>query len=116
MRQVLVNYAERQSAAKRGSNAVHVPFESHHFVAESTAEEILSLHEQLNRLEAENARLCRIVECRVFGGMTIDETAEALQISAATVKRDWRTAITWLYRELRSGNMNERPDSESTGQ
>lgn len=116
MRQILVNYAERQSAAKRGSSAVHVPLENHHFVAESTAEEILSLHEQLTRLEAQNARLCRIVECRIFGGMTIDETADAMHISAATVKRDWRTAITWLYRELRSGDTNAHADSENTGQ
>ena len=115
MRQVLVNYAERQSAAKRGSGAVHVPFESHPFVAESTAEEILSLHEQLTLLEAEDARLSRIVECRIFGGMTVDETAEALQISAATVKRDWRTAITWLYRELQSGDTNERADLQNSG-
>ena len=69
-------------------------------VAEERAEVILALDEVLKRLEQVDARQGQIVECRFFGGMTILETAEALDISTATVKRSWIMAQAWLYREL----------------
>ncbi|HSK21223.1 MAG TPA: ECF-type sigma factor [Longimicrobiales bacterium] len=102
MRQVLINYAERRSAAKRGGGATHVTLEEDSLVAEATFDELLALDELLTQLEVEDARRARIVECRVFGGMTVDEVAQALDLSAATVKREWRIASTRLYQRLRS--------------
>lgn len=101
MRQILVNYSEQQHAAKRGGDRVQVPLEEAEFVTATTADELLDLEALLLKLEGENPRHCRIVECRVFGGMTIEETAEALGLSPATVKRDWQLASARLYRDLR---------------
>lgn len=70
-------------------------------VSAQRSEELLALDEALVRLERRNPRQARIVECRFFGGLTVDETAVALGISTATVKRGWVTARTWLYRELK---------------
>jgi RNA polymerase sigma factor (TIGR02999 family) len=100
MRQILVNYAEQQRASKRGGDAVQVPLEDAEWITETTADELLDMEKQLKRLEAENPRRCQIVECRLFGGMTVEETAEALGISAATVKREWQVASATLYRDL----------------
>ena len=110
MRQVLVNYAEAQRAAKRGGEAERVPLED---VDGSVAaggvgddgESILALHEALQRLAAENERQARIVECRFFAGLSIPETAEALGISPATVKREWQAASTRLHRELAASGL-----------
>jgi RNA polymerase sigma factor (TIGR02999 family) len=101
MRQVLINYAERSTAAKRGGDARSVPLNDAALVAAASAEELLSLNELLSQLEADDPRRCRIVECRIFGGMTIDEVAEALDVSPATVKREWRIATARLYQQLR---------------
>jgi RNA polymerase sigma factor (TIGR02999 family) len=105
MRQVLVNYAEGQRAAKRGGEAERVPIEHAEGsvaadIAGDDGESILSLHEALQRLAAENERQARIVECRFFAGLSIPETAEALGISPATVKREWQAASGRLHREL----------------
>jgi RNA polymerase sigma factor (TIGR02999 family) len=100
MRQILVNYAEQQCAAKRGGNAVQVPLEEAEIVTAASAEELLDVERVLKRLEAENPRRCQIVECRIFAGMTVEETAEALAISPATVKREWQVASAVLYRDL----------------
>lgn len=101
MRQVLLNYAEQQRTAKRGGDAVQVPLEDAQFVSVGSADEVFNLEQLLKRLEAENPRRCQIVECRVFGGMTVEETADALAISPATVKREWQIASALLYRELK---------------
>jgi RNA polymerase sigma factor (TIGR02999 family) len=101
MRHVLINYAERRSAAKRGGGASDVTLEEDVLVADDSIDELLSLEELLTALEAENPRRCRIVECRVFGGMTVDEVGEALGISPATVKREWRIAAARLYQRMR---------------
>ena len=100
MRQVLVNYAQRQGAGKRGGQAMRITLDEATIASEVSANELLDLHRLLSRLEADNPRRCRVVECRVFGGMTIDEIAEALSISPATVKREWQIASAQLYREL----------------
>lgn len=100
MRQILLNYAEQQRAAKRGGDAVQVPLEDAALVSSATADELISFEQVLRQLEAGNPRRSQIVECRVFGGMTIEETAEALDISAATVKREWQIASATLYQEL----------------
>ena len=102
MRQILVNYAERQSAEKRGGNAAHVTLGEVGFGSEIGPGELLDLHRLLTRLEASSPRRLSVVECRIFAGMTIEEIAEALSVSAATVKREWRIASTQLYRELDS--------------
>ncbi len=102
MRQILLNYAEQQRAMKRGGEAVQVPLEQAEFVSAASADELFNLEHLLKRLEAENPRRCQIVECRVFGGMTVEETADALELSPATVKREWQVASAMLYRELSS--------------
>jgi RNA polymerase sigma factor (TIGR02999 family) len=111
MRQVLVNYAEGQRAAKRGGDRTKVPFEALELMppmpvtgvdASDTveADRILALHEALGRLAALDMRQARIVECRFFAGLSIPETAEALGISPATVKRDWQAASAWLSDQM----------------
>ena len=110
MRQVLVNYAEQQKAKKRGGDALRVTLDESVFATEASANELLSVHQLLTQLEAENPRRSRIVECRVFGGMTVEEVADALGISTATVKREWRVATAWLYRAVQE-ETDER-DSE----
>jgi RNA polymerase sigma factor (TIGR02999 family) len=100
MRQILVNYAERRRAQKRGGGAEVVPLDEANPVAPEAAEGLLALNQALERLERIDARRCRVVECRFFAGLAIHETAETLGISAATVKRDWALASAWLRREV----------------
>lgn len=102
MRQVLVSYAERWRAAKRGGDRTRVPLSSGLLpeVAADAAVETLAVHRALERLEAIDPRQVRVVECRFFAGLSIPETAEAVGVSPATVKRDWRLASAWLHREL----------------
>jgi len=103
MRHVLVNYAERRRAAKRGGGAAPVGLEEvDNPVPAGSAEEILALHEALDRLAALNRRQEQVVEARFFGGLSIEETAAALGISPATVKRDWQLASAWLQREMKA--------------
>lgn len=105
MRQVLVNYAEARHAAKRGAGAEHVPLDDEHMlVAEDTIGELLDLDKALRALEARSPRQCRVVECRVFGGMSVEETADALDISPATVKREWQVASAILFRAISRGD------------
>jgi RNA polymerase sigma factor (TIGR02999 family) len=101
MRQVLINYAEKRSARKRGgAGAVEVTLHDDDAVTDQALEEILSLDDALRKLEALSERQAHVVECLFFAGLNVPETAEALDISPATVKRDWTTARAWLYREM----------------
>ncbi len=100
MRHILVNYAERRRAAKRGGDVEKVSLDDSNPVAEEIAEEVLALHEALERLSEISERQARVVEARFFAGLPVEETAEALDISTATVKRDWRLASAWLHREI----------------
>lgn len=100
MRQVLMNYAERISTAKRGGGALRVTLSGHIPVTDDAVDELLAMNQVLEQLEKTNERHCRLFECRVFGGMTIQETATALDVSPATVKRDWALLSAWVYREL----------------
>jgi RNA polymerase sigma factor (TIGR02999 family) len=100
MRQILVNYAERRSAAKRGGGAAVLSLDDVNPVAPEAAEEILALNEALQRLAALEERQSRVVECRFFAGLPVKETAEVLGLSPATVKRDWALASAWLRREV----------------
>ena len=103
MRQVLANYAEARLAQKRGGGAPHVTYDGDLDGApftEAQADRAMALEAALKRLEAMDARAARVVECRFFGGLTVPETAEALDVSEATVARSWRTARAWLRGEL----------------
>jgi len=100
MRRVLVNYAVRRTRSKRGGKRYQVPLDDAMIVCEAQSYEVLALNDALSQLEAINERLSRIVECRYFAGLSIEETAEALGISPATVKRDWTMARAWLHRSL----------------
>jgi RNA polymerase sigma factor (TIGR02999 family) len=105
IRRVLVDHARAVNAAKRGGGAQKILLEDQPEAstpAENVAE-VLALHEALERLAAFDQQQERIVELRYFAGLSIDETAEVLGISAATVKRDWVMARAWLARELKGG-------------
>lgn len=100
MRRVLVWHARRRTAAKRGGGAVALPLEAAREMAAASDADVLALDEAMVELERLDERLCRIVECRHFGGLTVTETATALDVSPSTVKRDWTTARAWLRRRL----------------
>lgn len=102
MRQILINYARAQKAGKRGGGRVKLPFDEARIAPPVRPEELLALEEALVRLSKQDERQVRVVECRYFTGLTIKETAEVLEISPATVKRDWASARLWLNREIRA--------------
>jgi len=104
MRQVLVNHAEASLAQKRGGGQAEASLEEVNPAVQQEAKDVLALHAALTALEAIDARKSRVVELRYFGGLSIEETAEALSVSPVTVKRDWQTARAWLARELGMGN------------
>ena len=101
MRQVLVEAARRRRAGKRGADAAIVTFDEALHATTNDADELLSLDEALHELARLHPRQAMIVESRFFGGLDVAETAELLQVSEATVLRDWRAARAWLSRELR---------------
>lgn len=100
MRSVLIDNARWQGRLKRGGGRVEAPLEESMLISAERSEELLALDEALERLDRREPRLARIVECRCFGGLSVEETAEALALSQATVKRGWSLARVWLYREL----------------
>lgn len=101
MRQILINYAEKQSAQKRSGDLTPISSEEIDLVDNNeAAKELIDMHEALNRLEKVNERQSKVFECRFFGGMTVEDTAFAMDISPATVKRDWQSACNWIYKEL----------------
>ncbi len=100
MRQILVDYALRRRAAKRGGGARSLSLDEAFFLPEEKAEEVIALDEALARLAAFDERQSHLVELRYFVGFTIPETAEALGVSASTVKREWTVARAWLHREI----------------
>jgi RNA polymerase sigma factor (TIGR02999 family) len=114
MRNILVDYAVRRSAQKRGGDRDRVPLDDADAAAETPLDDLVALHQALEELEALDPRQARVVECRFFGGLTIDETAEALDISPATVSRDWAMARAWLNRALADTNLPEADDGSRT--
>lgn len=107
MRQILVNYARDKKRQKRGGDRQQVTLERLNLAAtngvnisDELNDTLVMLDDALKLLEKENPRQGEIVECLFFGGMTIEETASALDVSPSTVKRGWKTAQLWLYREL----------------
>ena len=100
MRHILVDHARSREAAKRGGGAYRLSLSEADQLAEQRDVNLLALDEALERLDALDAQKARIVELRYFGGLTIEETAEVLKISPATVKRDWSMARAWLRGEI----------------
>lgn len=100
MRNILVDYAVKRQAQKRGGNQQRVTLGEADAMTEMNIHDLLSVHDALKRLEQIDERQVRVVECRFFGGLTIEETAKALDISTPTVSRDWKMARAWLNREL----------------
>lgn len=102
MRRILVNHALAAQADKRGGGRTLITLTPEHDTPQEAEVDVLALEDALNELTQLDARQGRIVELRFFGGLTIEETAELLGISAATVKREWTTAKLWLRRAMAS--------------
>jgi RNA polymerase sigma factor (TIGR02999 family) len=100
MRQILVNHAKSRLSAKRGRGVANVSLDDVQPAVHQEAEEIMALHEALEGLHAVDPRKSMVVEMRYFGGLSIEETAEAMGVSVGTVNRDWRLARSWLIREM----------------
>jgi RNA polymerase sigma-70 factor (ECF subfamily) len=100
MRQILVDFARKHQAAKRGANNLTLTLDEAIALPKKHKLHLVALDDALNGLAALDARQSHIVELRFFGGLTIDETAQVLGVSQATVKREWTTARAWLYRQM----------------
>jgi RNA polymerase sigma factor (TIGR02999 family) len=103
MRRILIDYARSRMRQKRGGEIARVTLDEELVAADQDALEWLALDEALERLENVSERACRVVECRVFTGLEVEETARALDISEATVKRDWAFARAFLNQSLEAG-------------
>lgn len=104
MRQILVDYARKKKADKRGGGAYRMSLDEVSLFYNSMDDQMIQLDEALNKLDAFDNRMSRIVELRYFTGLTIEETAKVLDLSPATVKREWNLAKAWLYREIEAAN------------
>src|SRR5579863_1622155 len=104
MRHVLVDYARARSRAKRGGGVPPLPLEDVAVISPERADELVAVNEALEGLMAFDQRKGRIFELRHFGGMSVEEAAQVLQVSPATVARDWRMAKAWLRRAIDSGS------------
>jgi RNA polymerase sigma factor (TIGR02999 family) len=100
MRRILVDYARSRHYLKRGGAAHQVSLDEAAIVAEEVSEQLVALDEALKRLAEADPRKSQIVELRYFGGLSVEETAEALKVAPRTVRREWSLARAWLYREL----------------
>lgn len=104
MREILVERARARAALKRGGSRMRVSLNEQPAAEADASMDMLALHEALDRLSALDPQLVRIVELRFFGGLTVEEAAEALNSSPATVKRGWSMAKAWLKREMEKAN------------
>ena len=100
MRRILIDRARQRGSQKRGGPLRRVPLESVDLAADDRADVLLALDDALERLSQLNERQAQVVACRFFGGMTEEETAEALGVGLRTVRRDWAKARSWLYQEI----------------
>lgn len=100
MRQVLVSAARQRMADKRGGGQLTVQFDENGYETPVPAEHVIALDGALDQLEALEPRQAAIIECRFFAGLTVEETAQALGVGSATIKRDWRVARAWLVHQL----------------
>ena len=106
MRRILVDYARRRSSAKRGGAPRRVPLMDEALTLDEQADTLVDLDEALTQLHSVNERLAQVVEYRFFGGLTEEQTAKVMGVTARTVRRDWVKARGWLYRELSSSAEN----------
>lgn len=111
MRQILVDYARRRQALKRGGSMRPLPLDESRIVVEEQAALVVSLDEALDRLSRMNERVGRVVELRFFGGLTEEEAAEVLGVSTRTIRRDWSKAKVWLYKELYPDAAQSSPEA-----
>ncbi len=100
MRRVLISYARRRNAGRRGAGQQLLPLQEMPGAEGQLSLELLAIDVALQKLAAFDERLARLVELHVFGGLTLNEAAEILEVSIATAKREWASARTWLYREF----------------
>jgi len=100
MRRVVVDYARRRTAGKRGGGEPPLPFDEARMAADRQTGEVLAVDQALDALASFNERMARVVECRFFAGLSDAETAEALGVSLRTVERDWTRSRAWLTKEL----------------
>jgi RNA polymerase sigma factor (TIGR02999 family) len=100
MRHVLVDYARGRGRTKRGQGLPPVAWSDIAVLSDDRADEVIAVHSALEKLTALDARKGRVFELRYFGGMSVEETAEALEVSPVTIARDWRMAKAWLRREI----------------
>ena len=101
MRFILIDYARQQDAQKRGGDRIKVSIDDVNLKADAQTADLLALNEALTRLAERDERMAQVVECRFFGGLTIEETAAALEVGSRTVKRDWQKARLLLYQDMR---------------
>jgi RNA polymerase sigma factor (TIGR02999 family) len=104
MREVLIDYARRRHAARRGSAAQRVPLDERLLIREDRLDDVLALDRALEKLESIDPRQRQLVEMRFFAGLSIEEIARCLHVSEPTVKREWRSARAWLHREINTGS------------
>ena len=101
MRRILIEHARKRGRIKRGGNQVRVRISGVHLGTEQDPDEILALDEAIRRLEEQDPRIADLVRLRFFAGLSVEETAKALEVSERTVKREWSFARAWLYNALR---------------
>lgn len=102
MRHVLIDHARRRLYGKRGGQTQQVPIEDAALMSEKRADVLVVLDEALGDLAKLDPRKAQVVELRYFGGLSLEETAEALEVSMMTVRRDWRAAKAWLFRRMKA--------------
>lgn len=104
MRRILVDYARRHHASKRGGDLYKLSLDEALVTSEEKGADLLALDEALDRLAAIDPRQSRVVELRIFAGLTLEETAQALNISPSTVRREWSMAKAWLNRQIKNND------------
>jgi RNA polymerase sigma factor (TIGR02999 family) len=109
MRRILVDYARKRKTSKRGGGVRHVSLEEAAAVSDERATDLIALDAALNDLATVDARRSRIAELRFFAGLTIEETAEVLEVSPTTIEREWRLTRAWLHRALRDASQEGQP-------
>lgn len=102
IRRIVVDHARDRQRVKRGGGAIHMTIDEAIAAPDAGGVDVMALNDALQSLSKVDARKCRVVELRFFGGLSVEETAEVLELSAETVMRDWKMAKAWLYRELSS--------------
>ncbi len=100
MRHILIDHARRRRYAKRGGDPQQVSLSEAHAMTQERASELVALDEALDELAEVDPRKARVVELRYFGGLSLEETAEVVEISVMTVRRDWRAAKAWLFKTM----------------